>query len=473
MWLKKYWSFDAAFTAGALFILLVFINIGRLRPLVEPLHPILVIGVAAVILLTGRSLRSEGAVSLGGAGYCWLGLVFFAFVSSVTAPPGADRGVWDRDTHRLALRGAVDCIKYLGAYFIAYNMITSTRTLKGVYRVFLLALAGMLYFAFKQILFGEGRRSLFVGPFYGPNETGMGMAMFLPFFLKLAVLPAGKFRWKWLFLAMAVLCTLVLFYTVSRSALLSLGAVLIWWAISERRKLLALTIAMALAGMMAIMSLIVYMSPQGFTDTSYVARVQTVLKGKPGQGRDPNVQGRIDYWVESLRIWKKYPLLGIGRDCFSEHTMNEGFLVQRSVGLDPQTAVHSNLLHVLVEQGLVGFLLYLGLLITLYRNLARARRMPGMDPFLKAMVEATSLGFLAWFVSGLFLSEQYNWCFVLFTGFAAGARRVADNMARQGAPLPSPLPAAEKPAPVRAEAALRPCPSTGSGPRSELAQGPP
>jgi hypothetical protein len=47
------------------------------------------------------------------------------------------------------------------------------------------------------------------------------------------------------------------------------------------------------------------------------------------------------------------------------------------------------------------------------------------------MFTATYIGFIAWFVGGLFLSEQFNWCFVIFTGMAAGARRVVSALERE------------------------------------------
>ena len=65
--LKKYWDHDLTFSVCALFLLLIFINIAALRPVLTPLRPTLVVGLAAFVLLLFKGIRREMTISLGPA----------------------------------------------------------------------------------------------------------------------------------------------------------------------------------------------------------------------------------------------------------------------------------------------------------------------------------------------------------------------------------------------------------------------
>jgi O-antigen ligase len=426
MQLRKYWNFDAAFTAGAIFILLVFVNLGQLRPVIGQFRPTLVVGLLAIILLLIRGLRGEGTVSLGAAGWCWAGLVLMAFFSAILAPPAPERWWWSKDTRDVAFWAAVGSVKFFGAYFITYNMITSVKTLRGVYWVFLLAVMGLVYFAIKVMIFSGGRLGLFVGPFYGVNETAMGMAMFLAFCLVLAVLPAKEFRWNRLFLVISVCCVLLIVRTFSRGGFLAMMAVLFMWLMREKRKVLACVVTIGLIGLMIALSGMVRLGDEAQSDT-YADRIKLITKVTNAAQRDPNVQGRIDLAREAIQVWEKHPLLGIGVGCFGEHCQWPGYLAMRAARRDVNAAVHNSLLHVLVEQGLLGFIFYVPLLLITLRNILVARRRRTNDPFLNAVSDGMFIAFIGYFVASNTISEQYNWCFVILTGIAAGARKVVGH----------------------------------------------
>jgi O-antigen ligase len=437
--LRKYWNYDATFTIGALYLFLIFVNIARLRPQLAPLRPTFTVGTLAVVLLIMKGLRQGAIKPLGASGWCWVGLTAAAYISAIAAPKAQD----------VAMTGASGVAKMLATYFIAYNLITSLRTLKTLYWVFVISLVAMAYFALKVMMLSGGRLSLFVGPFYGINETAMGFTMFLPFCITLAALPSKDFRWNRVFAALAVLSTILVMRTFSRGGFVALMTVFIMWAVREKRKPLAIAVTSTMIVLVLVISGLMYLSPEPGAE-SYLDRLQLLTKLRNATERDVSAQGRIDCIREALSIWKKYPVLGIGRDCFTEHSQWQDYRALREIGVIRFAAVHNSEIHVLLEHGLVGLVLHLALLLTLQRNISRARKWPNSDPVMKAMLDATSLSLVAWFVGGLFLSEQFNWCFVILTGLAGGARKVieAEDLRIAKAHRPRPSLVVPKPTPA-------------------------
>ncbi len=413
MWIRKYWDFDLAYSAGALFLLLIFVNVAKLRPVLADLRPTLVVGIAAIVLLLLRGLRGGAKISLGPAGWCWFGLTLVAYLSASMAAKGQDK----------AFEGAEGVLKCFATYFIVYNIITSLKALRALYWVLLASLTLMVYFAIKVMILTGGRLSLYVGPFYGINETAMGMAMFVPFCLMLAALPRQEFKWNRVFLVLAICCVVLIIRTFSRGGFIALMLVLFMWLMHEKRKVLALVVTAGLVGLLVVLSGIVAMSKEQGGE-SYRDRLQLLMKIQSATERDGSVQGRLDMAKEALQIWSQYPIIGIGVMCYGEYTQWEVYHSFRAAGRQVYAAVHNSLLHVLLETGLIGFAMYVSLLLITYRNISKVRKRPGKDAFFTAVSEAMFISFVAYFVAANTLSEQFNWCFVIFTGIAAGTERV-------------------------------------------------
>ncbi len=164
--------------------------------------------------------------------------------------------------------------------------------------------------------------------------------------------------------ALAVFFLLPLLLSLSRGALLSglVAAVLVLARVGWR--VLAGT---ALAGIAVATVALVAVPSQGAV---VVARVETVVSS--ASSPDQSVADRYGLWSAALRMWSEEPVTGIGVKNFSEHRDSQ-LGISTSSGADAASddsyervqllSPHEQYLLVLSEQGLVGLLAYLSLVV--------------------------------------------------------------------------------------------------------------
>ncbi|WP_380170713.1 glycosyltransferase [Kineococcus sp. DHX-1] len=163
---------------------------------------------------------------------------------------------------------------------------------------------------------------------------------------------------------LAVFFVLPLLLSLSRGALLSglVAAVLVLARVGWR--VLAGT---ALAGIALATVALVAVPSQGAV---VVARVETVVSS--ASSPDQSVADRYGLWSAALRMWSEEPVTGIGVKNFSEHRDSQ-LGISTSSGADAASddsyervqllSPHEQYLLVLSEQGLVGLLAYLSLVV--------------------------------------------------------------------------------------------------------------
>ncbi|MEW1958992.1 glycosyltransferase [Kineococcus sp. NPDC059986] len=164
--------------------------------------------------------------------------------------------------------------------------------------------------------------------------------------------------------ALAVFFLLPLLLSLSRGALLSglVAAVLVLARVGWR--VLAGT---ALAGIAVATVALVAVPSQGAV---VVARVETVVSS--ASSPDQSVADRYGLWSAALRMWSEDPVTGIGVKNFSEHRDSQ-LGIATSSGADAASddsyervqllSPHEQYLLVLSEQGLLGLLAYLSLVV--------------------------------------------------------------------------------------------------------------
>lgn len=209
------------------------------------------------------------------------------------------------------------------------------------------------------------------------------------------------------FIAATVCCLAAVVFSHSRGGVLAVGAGLLLIVLCERRKILAM---LMLAGAAAGVAYLVW--------DSFGSRMSTL--------RNPEIEAsarsRIELAKAGPRIWKDYPLFGVG---FTES--NQQRLIFKYV--PPQYAVeyagkvlHNNWLQLLVDSGIFAFLLYVWLLFScLIRTWLAGRRLSKAGAAAEAAIPqmiAVSLGIFV--VGSTFLSRTtFDLYYVLLCSAAA------------------------------------------------------
>jgi O-antigen ligase len=126
-------------------------------------------------------------------------------------------------------------------------------------------------------------------------------------------------------------------------------------------------------------------------------------------------ENRIIAWKAGLRMFREHPIIGIGLDKFITTVIRYEVDAIRPVW----SLAHNNYLQIGVELGLLGFLPFLGILISTYRTLGHVRRHPPTSSTLSVgqVAGAMQAGFVAWVVGVFFISglQRTFWMFIALT----------------------------------------------------------
>ncbi|MCE9529758.1 MAG: O-antigen ligase family protein [Planctomycetes bacterium] len=220
--------------------------------------------------------------------------------------------------------------------------------------------------------------------FGNANYLGAYFVLAIPLVVWLALRCSRINRNSLIVLATAMTVLTVL--TLSRAAWLGLMAsaatVLAFWWKGERRvtgrQLLYLTVGAIVVGLTGFLVPGIHDRVRGFLDSA----------------------GRFAIWENSWRIFLERPWTGCGPDTFQQVYGRHGGIAYWKIywGVTPSRA-HNEFLHVLVTQGLVGFIACLGLVAAIGISFRRAWIFSSND---RTLVLAIFAAFIGYFVTELF-----------------------------------------------------------------------
>ena len=232
--------------------------------------------------------------------------------------------------------------------------------------------------------------------FFSDNNTlGLALCMVLPLLLYLSRDEPRSWL-KWLLRVTFGLTIIAVLFTYSRGAFLGLAvilAILIWrspWRLRFG--------AGILAGALVAAPLL----PQGLWE-----RLASISDQENAETRDQSSAGRIEAWALGLNLALSRPFTGAGFRAFNNEEIWENY--------SPGTWVkvrdaHSLYFEVLGEHGLVGFGLYMGLLLNTLFHLSRIRKRWRGHPehgYLSHYAEMVQLSVYPFLVAGAFLTVAY------------------------------------------------------------------
>ena len=188
--------------------------------------------------------------------------------------------------------------------------------------------------------------------------------------------------------------------SLSRGALVGLGAGLVFLLLTDRRRLQLTLIAGTLAVVATVA--VVQSNPQRFHETLFLKQ----------QVATENVTTRFEAWDAAARLATDHPFLGVGPGNFQFY-YNQ--LTGRPPGTLDLTVAHNAYLDIGAEIGLVAMLLFIVYLVMVFARLTASVR-ESIGP--AGYAQALRISLVIAVVCATFLSEQYFLPFWLIGGLA-------------------------------------------------------
>jgi O-antigen ligase len=173
-------------------------------------------------------------------------------------------------------------------------------------------------------------------------------------------------HWRWVPIGILLLTVLNVFFVMTgRSGFLVMLVFIsmaVWWQLPKRWRWLVVGLPFVLAALMMVLS------PRFQTRTTEV--VKDVLSYRQGSIETSQAQ-RLDYWHRSLLAFQEKPLIGHGVGSWRMNYHRLG-----GMQADAPSNPHQQYLLWLVEAGVVGCILFLGVLFAQYKD---AQALPTND----------------------------------------------------------------------------------------------
>lgn len=389
-----------------------FVQPGELVPAMRPLRIELVYGILVfIVLLWNKGATVKQAITNDKVIRATLYLVIVIFC---TVPFAIWRGG--------AFDSAIEITKLIILQLMITLLLDSQDRLKPILWLlvgFMTWYAGSTFIAYASGQFytvngvqrAEGVNSI-VGD---PNELAGLLLAFLPFLI--ALLRCSKrFLVKLLLLGCGGLTLVVLMLTGARISLIALLVVVVVYILRSKRRVLNLTVALALA-------LTLWFSlPQ-----QYQKRYLTVEKYAEGGKLDDSNQLRLAIWDAGWRMFLDHPILGVGAGQFP----TAYGLVYSGNPHGAWMQPHNLLLQVTCELGLVGLFAFLYLIVQIVkaqRAILRFRQLPWAHLSVQ-FAFACNLMLIAVGLISIVSHTLYRPYWYLLAGLVSANRRLTESQA--------------------------------------------
>jgi O-Antigen ligase len=314
----------------------------------------------------------------------------------------------DLETHA---EGASKFLKYVIAFWLVYRLVDTPEMLRNV--LFFHAVGCTILGVLCQFAGREGGRLDGVG---GPglddaNTLGMYLATGVVAAFGVFLTSTGWRRWVSLLMMVISLNGFVL--ANSRGAFLGIVAGMLVVLYCKSREHRRLFWAMAMVGAVGFAIIV---------DKTFVDRMFTIGDVvEDSEDADVSARSRLELYKAQLHMAADYPMgAGYrGTATLSARYLDRRWLAQDNGADDPEAArtSHNTLMSALVEQGVLGFMLFLGLIVWMLAAASRLRSMDkrGAPPMTVTLGAATCGALFVVFVAGsatdYLMAEVQFWLF--------------------------------------------------------------
>jgi len=307
-------------------------------------------------------------------------------------------------------------IEYFIVFYLASSIIHNEKQMGGFLKIFLLVFVIVDIYAYSQI----GHIDRISAPFqHGSGEPNtLGGYQVLMLGILLGVLTQLDLRqWKWPLMALAVFTLIPLGYTLSRASYMALVPMYLTLIIFNKFSTKNILISVLLLGMVFFFIFkpdnIIHRLNETFVP-EYQENIPTVKILGVSLGASPSA--RVNDWISLFHDWTKRPFLGYG--------------------LTGTRFVDGQYIKVFVETGLLGFTVFILLIVTIFRQTLKIYKNTK-----NRLYKGLSLGFLAGHVGMIFHAISANTFIIIRImepyWFLAGMVMVIPYLDRSEAATPS------------------------------------
>ncbi|MDP1713488.1 MAG: O-antigen ligase family protein [Anaerolineales bacterium] len=172
-----------------------------------------------------------------------------------------------------------------------------------------------------------------------------------------------------------------------------------------------------------------------FLPASYADRFNSLLilvpSNKYSVYQDSSFRGRSSELLTGLSMFKSSPLLGIGPLNYKPNYQKFSQIIGIEIRAEPRDP-HSLYIQLLAENGLLGFLAFVGVIVSLFSGLAKAKRSVSHLPILQrtwspwiSSLQASLIGYL---IAATILHGAYIRYFWILAGLGIAAIRITDEI---------------------------------------------
>jgi O-antigen ligase len=254
-------------------------------------------------------------------------------------------------------------------------------------------------------------RSRAAGARGDPNDTAMVIISALPLFWGLAADKMNSMSVKACYIGGFLVALGGVMLTASRSGFLATSVIV---AILVLRMPSRTGIIMLLAGV-GVFTM--------FASSAYWERMTTVMTGTEiHQGQ--SLEGRYDLARSGLEMFLSNPIIGVGAGNFGRAYLSYKTGEQAGVDTDPGPVAHNIYVQMLVEAGLLGFVLFCGVLFLGYWGLRGVQSGPRLGHEPTSQRVPIELGLVGVALMGMTLSQAHSSVLWLLLGLGGGALSV-------------------------------------------------
>ena len=319
--------------------------------------------------------------------------------------------------------------KYIILFYLIYKLVDTEEEMRNFFLVHVIGCAYLGWLAYGKTF--RGRLEGVGGPGIDDANT-LGMHMSTAAVFGAALLLRGGRNVRLLVVAAMPLILNTVVLTGSRGAFVGLlaGGISVFFCKPAARK----AVVYALGGL--AVTLMIILSPPDF-----IARMQTITVAAENPAeRDESADIRLELAKAQLRMFADHPL-GVGHHgtrALAPAYLDESLLTANrhgGNGAELTRGSHNTLLAVMVDQGVIGLLIYGVMLLWAARTLIRLRRMDAdglpynLAAYRMSLAGALTMIIVAGMFSNYIKAEITIWCLALLAALQA------QGLAAVGAPL--------------------------------------
>jgi O-antigen ligase len=139
--------------------------------------------------------------------------------------------------------------------------------------------------------------------------------------------------------------------------------------------------------------------------------------------------GRLEIWKTGIKLILSHPITGVGLNCFPKAIGHDR--AAQDLPSSKWQVAHNSYVQLAAEVGLIGFAIFLSLIIGCIRNFLSCSRLENSNPDLQKLKffgGVFLVGFTGNLICGLFLAQGYSVIFTLFFAFSAVLRKLYRNL---------------------------------------------